>query len=122
MGCTSDYQKSTIDEVNASKVLALIEELETGKLPKYYGNGYDNKVYNKNAFEILKENTIILCSKLQKIKNVKKYSLELQMWWRDHQIEDKARITKGLKEHKEKSLREKAIAKLTPYERKLLGI
>ena len=122
MGCTSDYQESTNDEVNASKVLALIEELKTGKLPKYFGDGYHKKVYNKDALSILKENTVILCARLQKIKDVTAYSLGMQLWWREHQKEDRARITRGLKEHKKESLKEKAMAKLTPYEKKLLGI
>ena len=56
--------------------------------------------------------TATLCEKCQ-LEDVSKYSLELQIWWRDHQIADKERF--------EKEARENALSKLTPYERKLLG-
>jgi hypothetical protein len=35
MPCISDYQEPTAAEIEHSKVLALLKELKTGKLPKY---------------------------------------------------------------------------------------
>lgn len=62
-----------------------------------------------------------LCAHLQK-HGADKYSLEMQIWWRDHRIADKERVEKEIAEKKLRSEKEAAIAKLTPYERKLLGL
>ena len=51
-----------------------------------------------------------------------KYSLEMQLWWREHQKADKERIEKELKLKQEESDRQKAISKLSAYERRLLGL
>jgi hypothetical protein len=64
MGCRSDYLEAKSTEVEASKVLALLEELETGTLPKYFGDGYYPEVYNGNENKILAENVPILCKKI----------------------------------------------------------
>ena len=122
MPCNSDYMEATKHEKNLSVVYGLLDELKTGKLPKNFGDGYDHRVYNKKlSKEHLDEKTEELCSKLQQT-DVTKYSLELQMWWRDHQAEDKERLQKELKDKKDKSAREAALVKLTLYERSLLGL
>ena len=121
MPCNSDYLVARPTEVEASKVLALLEELETGKLPNYFGNGYYSEVYNGNEKEILSEKVPELCKKLQNI-DTSKHSLEMQLWWREHQRADKERIEKDLKLKQEESDRQKAINKLSKYERGLLGL
>jgi len=65
--------------------------------------------------------TVKLCERLQ-IEDVTKYSLELQIWWRDHQKADKARVERELKEAKESKDRKAALGKLSNYEKKLLGL
>lgn len=120
MPCRSDYLSATDAEIEASKVLALLEELNTGELPDYYGDGYYSEVYNKNSVKILEENVPKLCRILQK-SNVEAYSLEMQMWWRDHQKADKERVESELKNIKEEKDREAALSKLTDYEKRLLG-
>lgn len=122
MPCNSDYMKANEFEKNLSKVYGLLDELETGKLPDNFGDGYDKRVYNKG----LKESTLNkkvkeLCSKLQKV-DVTKYSLEMQMWWRDHQKADKERIAARIKKTKDTKARNKIMAKLSPYEKFLLGL
>lgn len=62
-----------------------------------------------------------LCSKLQKA-DVSAYSLEMQIWWRDHQKADKKRLQAELDEAKSQAERKKALAKLTTYEKQLLGL
>lgn len=121
MPCNSDYLEARPSEVEASKVLALLEELETGNLPEYFGDGYYSEVYNKNEKEILSEKVPELCKKLQKV-DVSSYSLEMQLWWREHQKADKERIEKELKLIQEDSDRQKAINKLSDYEKGLLGL
>jgi hypothetical protein len=47
---------------------------------------------------------------------------ELATWWEDHQEEDRQRVQRELDAAQKKKDKEAAIAKLTPYERKLLGL
>jgi hypothetical protein len=109
-------------EKNLSVVYGLLDELENGKLPSNFGNGYDKRVYNKGlSKEHLDEKTEELCSKIQNT-DVSKFSLEMQMWWRDHQKADKDRLEKEMSEQKDKEAKEIALSKLSDYERKLLGI
>jgi hypothetical protein len=46
----------------------------------------------------------------------------MQIWWRDHQAADKARVEAELAAAEDAKAKAAAIAKLTPHERKLLGI
>ncbi len=43
-------------------------------------------------------------------------------WWEEHKARDRARLEQDLQEAELKNLREQAVAKLTPFERKLLGL
>jgi hypothetical protein len=80
-------------------------------------------VRGKSRRELLDLLTARLCEHLQKHKkHIATYSLELQIWWRDHQKTDKARIEKELKQAKESKERDAALSKLTSYEKKLLGL
>ena len=122
MPCNSDYLEANGMEIEHSKVLALLKELKTGKLPSFFGDGYHKDVYNKTTKGILDEKVAELCSKLQDVEDIKKYSLEMQMWWRDHQKADKARIKRIAQSKKEAKDKEELLLKLSPYEKKLLGI
>jgi hypothetical protein len=106
-------------EIELSKVACLLDELDGKPFTPQAWNGYHPEVYNKNPDADQMVST--LCSRLQKV-NIKKYSLEMQMWWRDHQEADKKRLQDELKEKRDAKARTRAIAKLSPRERKLLGI
>lgn len=122
MPCNSDYMEANQSEKNLSVVYGLLDELETGKLPSNFGDGYNKRVYNKHlSKEHLDEKTEELCSKLQNL-DVSKLSLEMQMWWRDHQKADKERLEKEIKNKETEMERLKALSKLSDYERKLLGL
>ena len=122
MPCNSDYLEPTPREKALSVVYGLLDEIKTGKLPKNFGRGFDDRIYNKGLKkEHLDEKVVELCEKLQKT-DVTKYSLEMQIWWRDHQKADKERINEELKVAKKDKDKKKAMSKLTPYERKLLGL
>jgi hypothetical protein len=123
MPCNSDYLSPTQSEINLSVVYGLLDELNLGQLPKNFGQGSDPRVYNRHLSKNhLDEKTEELCSKLQAIDDVSKYSLELQIWWRDHQKADAERLAKELKDIKDEEVKTSALAKLNPYERKLLGL
>jgi hypothetical protein len=110
-------------ETNLSKVYGLFDELRTGKLPKEFGTGYDKRVYNRGITQQkLNEKVEELCSLLKKKKDITKYSLEMQVWWRDHQKADKEREKKEAKQKEYDKARKKALAKLTPAEKKLLNL
>lgn len=122
MPCNSDYMNPTRHEKNLSVVYSLLDEVKTGKLRDNYDSGYHPKVYNKGlSKEHLDKKTEELCSKLQNL-DVTKYSLEMQMWWRDHQKADKERVEKFLENKKKLKEKREALKKLTPYERELLGL
>lgn len=90
MPCNSDYLDPTKWEVEASKVLALLEEVKTGDLPEWFGRGTHHLVYNKISKEKLDEWTAELCKLLSK-EDVSLFSLEMQMWYREHKKADAKR-------------------------------
>lgn len=120
MPCNCDHLEANSLEIEISKVACLLDELRGKKQNKNSWVGYYPDVYNKITREFGDELTSKLCSKLQKI-DVSKYSLEMQMWWRDHQEADKERIEKQIKKLKDDAVKKAALNKLTDYEKKLLG-
>ena len=123
MPCNSDYLESDHKEVEMSHVCCLLDELDGQKtINRNHWNGYHPKVYMKGLSRKAEDKLVDkLCSKLQQ-RDVSELSLEMQIWWRDHQKADKARLQEEMKRLKDKELRKAAIAKLTPYERELLGV
>jgi len=109
----------TKKEVEISKVACLLDELNGAKINKAYWSGYHPIVYKKNVdADAL---VSLLCSKLQNL-DVSQYSLELQTWWRDHKEADRKRLDDEIERQKTNEERANALSKLTPYERKLLGL
>jgi len=103
MPCNSDYMRANPIEISLSVVYGLLDEIKTGKLPKDFGSGYDQRIYNKGfSKNHLDKKTEELCTLLQNL-DVTKHSLELQIWWRDHQNADRERILKEMAAVKEKA-------------------
>lgn len=106
-----------------SKVICLLDELEGGLAPTQRADrawyGHHHKV--KSAMPIRDQVVKSLCDRLKQT-DVTKYSPEMQIWWRDHQIADQKRE----KEEAQKALEQKeievALSKLTPREQALLGV
>jgi len=112
---------ATPHEKNLSVVYGFLDEIETGRLPKNFGTGYDERVYCQYlSKEHLDQKVEELCSKLQHL-DVTKFSLEMQMWWRDHQKADEERLRKEIEFLNTQKDIDIALSKLTEYERKLLG-
>lgn len=130
MPCTYDEVPPTQDQIALSKVLACLKEVKSGKMDlDLWDNGYNPKVYNMGSIEVgakLKEKTTYLCKTIKALVvngvKIELYSLELQLWWRDHQKMDKKRIAREEHEKKVAAARAKALSKLTIEERKLLGL
>ena len=123
MPCNSDYLESDHKEVEMSHVCCLIDELDGQQsINRSHWDGYHPNVYNKHLSQ-RSQNQLVdkLCKRLKR-RDVTKLSLEMQIWWRDHQKADKARLQEEMKQLKDKKLRKAALAKLSPYEQQLLGV
>ena len=72
----------------------------------------------------LNTDTARLCSFLRSLsdKEIKLYSLELQLWWRRHQEADRAREAKEAQAVEDEAVRDAALKKLTRKERRVLGL
>ena len=120
MPCDSSYMNATHKELEMSKVACLMDELDgKSKIERSHWEGYHPRVYNEDVDADAM--TAELCSRLQEV-DVSDYSLEMQMWWRDHKAADKKRAEAAVAKAKTAKQRAAAINKLTPHERKLLGL
>lgn len=121
MPCNADYLEPTESEKEASKVAWLLQELTT-KLPvdpEDYARGMHPDIYGREFNIDVMVST--LCAALRN-EDVTKYSLEMQMWWRDHKKADEARLAAALAAASRDKAIAAALAKLTFDERKLLGL
>lgn len=92
MPCVSDHMEANERERKLSQVACLLDELDgKKKIDKSHWAGYHPKVYCKqvDADSLVRS----LCDRLKK-EDVSKRSLEMQIWWRDHQKSDKRRARK----------------------------
>lgn len=121
MPCNSDYMEANSLEREISKVHCLLDELDGKEWSNSDWNGYHPKVYCRVNRELADKLVRKLCSKL-KTADVTKYSLEMQMWWRDHQEADAAREQHEQDKKIEAEKRAAALAKLTDEEKELLGL
>lgn len=124
MPCNSDYMNATDLEISLSQVCCLLKELETGKpvnTKSSFWQGYHPKVYSKTLDKTVADGMVAdLCDKLKKVKDITKYSLEMQLWWREHRTADRKRKTKEKETKAENKLLSKLMDKLSPREFKLL--
>jgi len=121
MPCNSDYMEATSLERELSTVACLLDEIAGKQCTPGDASGYHRRVYGKATRELGDQLVGELCSALQGA-DVSKFSLEMQIWWRDHQAADEERIQKETADAVLTFQREAALAKLTPYERRLLGL
>lgn len=97
MPCCDSRDNDAIEKAYGEEraiVPACLDEIKTGKPFSYFDEDGDYKDFDyiKNR-EAVDADTAELCALCQTI-DVTKYSLELQMWWRDHQKWDKKRKEK----------------------------
>ena len=114
-------------EIAISKVAYLLGEISDVKPvdPVEYGSGMHPSVYNKRLSQESCDKMVAAlcdhCQKLDAMGLLRNHSLEMQMWWRDHQEADRRRIEEELGKEKI-AARQAALDKLTHYEKKLLGL
>ena len=121
MPCNSDYLNASDWEIEISRVACLLDELKGKPIDPDHWRGYHPDVYGKCARVDGDNMVAALCANLRRL-DVSNYSLEMQMWWRDHQKADAERVTREQAEAQKAADREAALAKLTDYERELLGV
>lgn len=111
MPCQSQYLEPNSRERESVKVMNLMHEvgLIVNK-PGVYGRPLDLDIH-----------TADLCNFCQN-NDVTRYSLELQIWWRDHQAADRKRIQRDIDAAELNGEKQAAISKLSEREKKLLGL
>lgn len=112
MPCDSSHLKPTHREVESVKLISLLKEvgIAVGGHDRNYGDEINLDLHTNQLCEFCQSN------------DVTQYSLELQIWWRDHQAADRKRLEREQAEAKTEEEKQVALAKLTDYERKLLGL
>lgn len=94
MPCNSDYLLADSFEKSLSQVACLLNELDGKSWSRAWWNGYHPDVYCKNLDKQAADEMVArLCGQLCSC-DATQYSLEMQIWWRDHQKADKAREVK----------------------------
>lgn len=122
MPCNSEYMSPSNLEIQMSRVMAFIDELSGGELDKRSFDGYHPDVYGKPLKKEFCDDMVARLCSMCKAADVAKHSLELQIWWRDHQKADRAREMAEAEAAKLAKIKASVIAKLTREELKALGI
>lgn len=121
MPCRNEETQPSKRWLESSHVACLMDEVHTGQglNQKHWDNGHPEATENKERADWLTQQ---LCKHLQTSNiDITKCSLELQLWWRDHQRADQKRKEQELRDRKDQEDKARALAKLTPRERELLG-
>lgn len=124
MPCRTDYMEANAVEVELSRVLCLLGELRGEPFTREWWNGYHPQAYGNGRQRRVDMFAAQLCRKLQYMpaSAITAQSLELQLWWRDHQAADMRHVAEDLAKARDAKNRRAALAKLTPYERQLLKL
>ncbi|MEI8017715.1 MAG: hypothetical protein WCH39_05905 [Schlesneria sp.] len=121
MACNSEYMNASGYEQEVSRVACLLDELAGKPIDRSWWKGYHPLVYCNSNCDMGDRMVRQLCDALKSC-DVTQYSLEMQIWWRDHQAADKARLERELRQTTSDNEREAALAKLTHEERRLLNL
>ena len=122
MPCNSDHMEASTRERDLSRVACLLGELTGTKWTRAWWDGYHPTVYNQGLSKPEADHMVaVLCEALSAC-DVTRYSLEMQLWYRDHLEADRKREAAEAKARKRKQARERALAKLTDEEREALSL
>lgn len=125
MPCACDYPDPTRREIELSHVRCLLEEVATGRAvdsQSVHWRGEHPQVYGKNVSETEADSlTRRLCDHLSAV-GAQRYSLEMQVWWRDHQKADRARAMVEAEAKEVAARRQLALDKLSDDDRAVLGL
>lgn len=115
MPCDSSYMEPSKREQDSLAVRGFLKEcgLPVGKGDECYGDTKNLDRDVSNLCEFIK-------GRSQEWLSTR--SLELQIFWRDHQKADRDREHASARARVKEHLRQKALKKLSPEERKVLGL
>lgn len=124
MPCDCSHMEPFPEEIRAAKLVRLLDEVRGDGVPdpNTFADGMDERTYSKGIKADAMDMMAAEICKFMQSANPQTCSLELQMWWRDHQQADKERLERELDDNKTTQAREAALKKLTPWERRLLGV
>ena len=95
MPCNCDHMHPNEWERELSRVLMLLDEHSTCVPVDYKSQawaGYHKAAYCAGDLKPrLDSATAELCARLSSVKDIRGYSPEMQMWWREHQEADAAK-------------------------------
>lgn len=113
-------------EVQYSQMYCVIDELNGLVRDKHEWEVCHPKVYGKSVSKAQADLDIeVLCRRLTRLEakgKITELSLEAQMWWRDHKRADAERQKQEAEAAQREALIQSARLKLTPEERKVLGL
>lgn len=91
MDCDSSYLEANWKEVALSQVACLLDELDGVHFSKSHWRGYHPRVYSMRV-----DGGALAAELRSKLQNddVTRRSLEMQIWWRDHQCDDGMRYSR----------------------------
>jgi hypothetical protein len=118
MPCEYREPQKSQTELDHIKLVRIQQEIDVGLAVK------DNRNPMRAPFptkETLDELTKKLCEHFREY-GATNYSLEVQIWWRDHQIEDVERERREIAQAADAELRRRGLDKLTDEEAKALGL
>lgn len=122
MPCNSDHMRANSCEIVMSQIQCIVDELDGKKVHPEWRDGYHPRVYCQGPSLLsVDTETAALCERLQST-DVSKLSLEAQLWWRDHLAADRQKAERQIANAKTAKARRIALAKLSPHERRLLGL
>lgn len=130
MPCDSSYMEPRAWEIDLSRVLLLLDELD-GKGPPDPKSaawmGMDRRVTDRRFVDhqkYLDEKVRELCDRLSSVRTppLSELSLEMQVWWRDHQKADVQRLKREQKAAVDRAVARRAYARLSAEEREALGL
>jgi hypothetical protein len=126
MPCNSEYLEADSLEVECSRMFMLLDELDGKGRPDPRSDGwagYDQRAYGSHRTREKADRLATkLCGRIKKAGDITKYSLELQVWARDHAEADRRRIKEEEAAARLKAAKKSGLAKLTKEERKALGL
>jgi len=116
MPCQSEYLEATGGERELSRVVMLLTEIQSGTPPLEQPDGarewkgYHPAAYSCFVQSDLDAKTRQLCHRLTAMSadEISMYSLELQIWWRDHQRADADRHAREAKRAADDQAKERA--------------
>ncbi len=111
MPCRCDYPEPSARAIESVNVLTLLKEVGM----------YDEPIGMYGMVGSLNEDTAKLCEYCKGV-DITTQSLELQIWWRDHQEADRLREEAEAQQSKDEADTRAALAKLSQREKELLGL